>query len=189
MTDRRGTLALRARTGGRVRDADGIIRAVEIDFAESPLAWLRSRRGRGGADLIGDAEYLAGERLRADYTLAGLIRRTTMNWDALGGPVERERGGRAPDISDAAMAARSRVEAALSAVGPDLAGVLVDVCCLLRTLGDVERARHYPARSGKVVLRLALSALARHYGLSEEGRGPQSAPVRRWGTPDSRPKA
>lgn len=189
MTTSHASLAPQARAEGKVLDADGILRTVEIDLAESPLAWLKSRRGRDGADLIGDAEYLAGERLRADYTLAGLTKRTTMNWDALGGPVERGRGGRDPDISDAAMAARSRVEAAFSAVGPDLAGVLVDVCCLLRTLGDVERARHYPARSGKVVLRLALSALARHYGLSEAGRGRSAAPMRRWGTPDSRPKA
>lgn len=177
------------RLRGTVFDDHGRPIEVDIDPAESPLAWLRSRKGKDGVDLIGDAEFLAGERLRRDYTLAGLMRRTTMNWEALGGPVERRRGVRGAEIGDAAAAARGRVEAALRSVGPDLGAVLVDVCCHLQTVGDVERRRGYPARSGKVVLRLALAALARHYGLSERATGPVAGSIRTWGTPDHRPKA
>jgi hypothetical protein len=161
-----------------------------VDPAESPLAWLRSRRDKDGASLIDDAAFEAGERLRRDYTVAGLMPRVTMNWDALGGPAERRSGGAGSGllVTEAAMAARDRVNRALAAVGPDFADVLVDVCCHLRGLGDVERDRRWPTRSGKVVLRLALSALARHYGLDAAAAGPARAPLRQWGAADYRPR-
>ena len=45
-----------------------------------------------------------------------------------------------PDIKDSIIAARERVRRALSSVGPDLAGVLIDVCCYLKGLEASEKA-------------------------------------------------
>jgi hypothetical protein len=158
----------------------------EVNAAESPLAWLRGRRDKGGAAMIGDAEFQAGERLRADFWFAGLTPRVTTNWSAVGGS-----GGAGPglglELKDSIVAARERVHRALAAVGPELAGVLIDVCCHLKGLEDAERRAGWPTRSGKVVLQLALQRLGRHYGLIRDDDASRAARVRHWGTLDYRP--
>jgi hypothetical protein len=44
----------------------------------------------------------------------------------------------------------------------------------------IERDRAWPARSGKVVLQLALDRLARHYGYASQTRGPVGGQIRTW---------
>jgi hypothetical protein len=78
------------------------------------------------------------------------------------------------------VAARQRVHQALNAVEPEFSGLLLDVCCFLKRLEDVERERAWPVRSGKIVLQLALERLARHYGLAAETCGPSRARIRTW---------
>ena len=58
---------------------------ITINAAESPLLWLKRRKGRDGADLLGDAEFAAGERLRSDFTLAHLMPRMGADWERQGG--------------------------------------------------------------------------------------------------------
>jgi hypothetical protein len=153
--------------------------SVLVDDAESPLAWLARRRGRGGATLIDAAQFEAGERLRADFTFGQLMPRTTSDWSAAVASTRRGSGGGAAEMTEAALAARQRVGRALDAVGPEFAGVLLDVCCFLKGLEDVERERRWPLRSAKVVLQLALDALARHYGYRRQLRGRRGA-MRAW---------
>ena len=69
-------------------------------------------------------------------------------------------------LADNAIAAREHVHAALNAVGPELAGMLYQVCCLVAGLEQAERHLALPRRAGKAVLALALTRLARHYGLN-----------------------
>jgi hypothetical protein len=152
--------------------------AVLVDRAESPLAWLHRRTGRDGKPLLDKTSFAAGERFRADLTRAAMVPRMTSDWSGL----PRSEGGRGPaEAVDAALAARQRVGRATAAVGGDLAGVLIDVCGFLKGLEQIERERGWPARSGKVVLQIALSRLAEHYGLTREIRGPARSPgVRSW---------
>jgi hypothetical protein len=154
---------------------------------ESPLEWLHRRRDREGQKLIGDAAFAAGERLRQDFTFGLLMPRTTTNWELTTGR-DRHAGGRPGDLADGALAARQRLFHALDAVGPDLHGVLLDVCCFLKGLEQVEQERRWPARSAKLVLTFALNSLARHYGYDEEavGRG-KNGRIVHWGTADFRP--
>ena len=152
--------------------------AVTVDDAESPLAWLARRKGRDGRALIEPIQLLAGERLRAEFTRAQLMPRISSNWSA---PVaDGARDASPASFTDAVIGARQRVRRALDAVGPEFSGLLIDVCCFLKGLTDVEGERGWPARSGKVVLQLGLDRLARHYGLNLQARGTSAGKVRTW---------
>lgn len=157
------------------------VRSVLRDAAESPLAWLARRTGRDGRPLVDVVALRAGERLRVDLTAAAMLPRVTADWSGLAaGP----RGGTPGAAADASLAARQRVRRALAAVGPDLAGLLVDVCGFLKGLEQVEKERTWPARSAKVVLGIALARLADHYGDSHEIRGPATSQgIRTWSKP------
>ncbi len=155
---------------------------------ESPLAWLRQRRDKDGKSMIGDNEFLAGERLRSDFERAHLNPRVTASWDPTSMPGGHSRGapGVGMEQAEGVVAARQRVDAALQAVGPELAGMLLDVCCFLKGLEQAERNGDWPRRAGKVVLQLGLAHLARHYGFSRQEK-PGKPNVRSWGTPGYRP--
>lgn len=133
-------------------------RSVTVNLAESPLSWLMARA------LIDARQFEAGERLRADYEMAALGARVTMRWDAA--PVARGRGGSiAIDPTLAQLAAKQRFDAAVEAVGRSLRDILWRVVCAGDGLPDAERALGWPARSGRIVLAIALDRLGDHYGL------------------------
>lgn len=164
---------------------DGQAQEVVLDERESPLLWLHRRPGKDGAPQISAAEFAAGERFRADLTLAQMLPRVTVNWDAaLAAGTHMSARGPA-EASDSSLAARQRVRLACKRLGPELSGLAIDVCGFLKGLDHVERERKWPARSAKVVLRLALSALVEHYGLGERLDLPPSSTA--WRAPDARP--
>jgi hypothetical protein len=169
-------------------ELDGERIAVTVDLAESPLAWLRSHKGRDGKPLIDAAAFQAGERLRADFTRGQMMPRVTANWSASVASGRRGSAGGMAELTEAALSARMRCERAILAVGPEFADILVDFCCFLKGIEDIEAVRGWPKRSAKLVLQLALSALARHYGLSPAAQGQRaSRGLRHWGSPDYRP--
>lgn len=156
---------------------EGGFARVTVNDGESPLAWLARRKGRDGRPMIDGNQFVAGERLRADFTRAHLAPRVTSSWSGLARTPGS--GGGAGEMTDLIVASRQRVRNALQACGPEFAGVLMDVCCFLRGLEDVERERGWPPRSAKVVLQLALDRLARHYGLQLAPRR-DTARIRTW---------
>lgn len=142
---------------------------VWVDRRESPLAWLARRKGSDGKPMLDPMYFAAGERLRADFERTGLHQRVTMDWSRLGaGSLS---GGGGSTLSDAMIAARQRIDHAMTAVGADMAGLLIDICCYLKGLDRVERERGWPPRSAKLVLGMALGRLADHYGLTGEATG------------------
>ncbi|MEG6510118.1 DUF6456 domain-containing protein [Methyloligella sp. 2.7D] len=174
--------------GSRDVEMAGTRRPVVVNDAESPLGWLRRRKDRDGNPLISAEQYEAGERLRDDYWFAHLTPRVTASWGALAPSETRRRAAPtdAAQLRDDVLAAKRRVFKALEAAGPELAGVLVDVCCELRGLEESEKAQGWPQRAGKVVLQIALTRLARHYGLLAEDRRGYGR-LSHWGTEDYRP--
>lgn len=172
----------------RLKEIEGTTRSVLVNDAESPLGWLRSRKDRNGRPLIASEQFEAGERLRADYWFAQLSPRVTANWSALApsGRLRRAAPSDAASLRDEVIAAKDRVRRAIEAVGPELSGVLVDVCCELKGLEQAERDKGWPQRAGKVVLQLALTRLARHYGIGATAPSRNSR-LRHWGSEDYRP--
>ena len=65
--------------------------------------------------------------------------------------------------AEARLSARTRFLVAIDSVGPELSDVLLRVCCFLEGIGEAERQMDWPARSGKIVLRIALDRLVLHY--------------------------
>lgn len=169
--------------------------AAGFNEAESPLGWLRRRKDKNGAVLISDEQFTAGERLRADVLFAGMSPRITMDWGRSGGDAAGRRSapGGSAQMLDTMVAARQRIDRAMRAVGPEMSGLLLDVCGFMKGLESIEMERGWPPRSGKVVLLHALSMLARHYGLlkaperAEGPAGPYSGRTRHWGSDGYRP--
>lgn len=169
---------------------DKIPTTVKSNEAETPLGWLRARRDKSGNPLITQEQFDAGERLRADFTRAQLAARTTANWDFAN--VGASRGRRSPqavaELSDTAIAAKKRFFAALDDLGDDMSQIVLNVCCLESGLEAAERQLGWPRRSGKLVLQMALTRLARHYGLiPPQQRSNQYTKIMQWGAPDYRP--
>jgi hypothetical protein len=177
------------RTTGE-RKINGMRRSVLLNEGESPLGWLKSRKDRNGNPLISEPQYEAGERLRADHWFSHMSPRVTSNWSAFA-PRDRVRRGASSNpamLRDEVIAAKERVMRALMAVGPEVSGILVDICCELKGLEEAEKANGWPARAGKVVLQIALTRLAKHYGLiAADEVALRKTALRQWGTDDYRP--
>lgn len=150
---------------------------------ESSLSALARLKEKTGEAWLPDVALAAGERLHADFTRGGLQPRMTMSWEPRIATRQKGEAGAARELTDTALAARGRVAKAIEAIGPELSGVALDVCCFLKGLETVERERQWPARSAKLMLRAALMALARHYA------PPASSPRRAhaWGGEGYRP--
>lgn len=147
-------------------DTDGYFFKANKNMAESPLYWLRTHKGPNGTAFLSAAEFAAGERFRDDYAYSSLSQKMCANWDmpALTKTTSGPRNA-VLDAADNAIAAKDRVMKALAALGPGLDDLVFSLCIRESSLDAVERARQWPKRTAKVVLKLALDRLARHYGL------------------------
>lgn len=129
-------------------------RSVTVNLAESPIAWLYAR---GHLD---ERLFEAGEALRRDYERAQLSPNVTMRWD----PVRvKTTGDVGLSPTERQIAAKQRFDGAIAEAGKGLAEILWRVVCAGEGLPDAEKALEWPARSGKLVLKLALDRVADFY--------------------------
>ena len=123
---------------------------------DSPLVQLRRRRDKRGRTFLGRAHVRAGERLHEDFALAGVPLMDRAELAAfLDAPAPSDRAARA-------------LWMALTALGPDMAELALRCCCHMEGLEPTEKRLGWSARSGKIVLRIALSLLDRHYASQGE---------------------
>lgn len=141
---------------------DGRLRRLRVNLSESPLLVLARRRDRDGRPFLTPEMVAAGERLREDFELAQMGPRVAQNWDRfLTSGIDVSRGG--AGYGGGSDSARARVDAALRDLGPGMGDMVLRVCCFLEGVEATEQRLGWSARSGKIVLRLALMRLDRHY--------------------------
>lgn len=143
-----------------IDNRQGTLGSVTVNLAESPLGWLKAR------GQISDRQFDAGDRLRGDWEMAQLGPRVTMQWDAP--PIGRSGRGApaALDPSLSQIAARRRFDGGVAAAGPGLSDILWRIVCAGEGMRNAEQALGWPARSGKLVLGLALDRVADFYGIA-----------------------
>lgn len=141
-------------------------RKLRFNLAESPLSVLGRKRDRDGVAYLTAELIEAGERLREDFELAQMGPRVTQNWERFltAGGSRGATGIRAP--AEGPQDARARVARAMEALGPGLSDIVFRICCFLEGLETAEKRLGWSARSGKVVLKIALERLAAHYGIA-----------------------
>ena len=151
---------------------EGEERRVRYNAAESPVQVLARRRDRDGKPFLSTELVAAAEQLRMDFELAQMGPRVTQNWERFltGG----DRGSFDPDgkSGGGARDARDRVSAALRDLGPGLGDMVLRCCCFLEGLEVAEKRMGWSARSGKIVLRIALQRLRLHYEATYGKHGP-----------------
>jgi Domain of unknown function (DUF6456) len=158
--------------------------------AESPLLRLFTGKATGGKAYIDLNQFKAGERLRSDFERAHFGQRTTAAYSessGSGGRYWQQSDNAVEKLNVNAIAARQNLQKAFVAVGPELSGILYQVCCVASGFEQAERILALPARSGKAVLALGLTRLARHYGYIKNHAPPKDAAITKWALDDYRP--
>ncbi len=154
--------------GARVakRVADGALINPEATTEAGVMAFRVDRqtvldrykaRKQLGDEKQTERRYHAGTRLYADWYRGARQPSVVaqMGDRIIGGESSTEVGARA----------RERYVQAVRATGQGLSHVLIHVCCLDHSAEDWAKSTHRHPKSGMEILRIALDALADHYGL------------------------
>lgn len=155
------------------------LRRVKKVITQTPLDRYRAHQELDPGDPRNNERlWVAGNTLRETHFFAGLSQRVIGRYD--------EASGRSIDAPSAERReqARRAYQAAIDAIGPELARVVVYVVCedgSATGWAEQEDSGYYRPRDGMVALRLGLEALARYYkmphpkygltGEKKKGRG------------------
>lgn len=134
---------------------------IRVNLCESPINTLGRKKGKDGQPFLANELLQAGERFREDFELAQLGPRVAQNWDRF--LVGSDRGNFGSGGGGGSSSAQNRLRCALTALGPGLGDIALRCCCFLEGLEAAEKRMGWSARSGKIVLRIALQRLRLHY--------------------------
>jgi len=156
--------------GWDIAAIEGISRPPHRAYpTESPLVGLARRRDRDGKPFLPRDLVAVGERLREDYELVEVGIGGTESWESF---MNGETPAEITDGPKGAVDAHARIKDALAELGPGLGDVVLRCCCFLEGLEQTEKKMGWSARSGKIVLRIALQRLKRHYEETQGRYGP-----------------
>lgn len=144
---------------------------LQSDSDYGPLLKLYNRQRNMAQKYLTIEHLQAGQKLFTEFTKANLQPKVTMDWDKLNSVPQPHYTGNAlgagqMGFSEAIYAARKRLYESLAYVGHEYAAILVEICLFGNGLEATERAMNWPARSGKLLLTMALDRLADYYGIS-----------------------
>lgn len=143
-----------------ISEAAGRSARRRATIADSPLVALSRRKGKDGTVFLSAELVAAGERLREDFELSQMGPRITQNWDRfLTGPTTIQFQG----LKGGSSEASKRFRDAIDVLGPGLSEVALHCCCFQEGMETTEKRMGWSARSGKIVLRIALQRLKLHY--------------------------
>ena len=141
--------------------------AARMPSHESPVMGLSRRKDRDGNAFLNRSMVRAAERLREDFELAQISQQrgteAACDWNGVLNAIETYQ-----PVDTAGSGAGAQVRAALLFLGPGLSEVALRCCCLLEGLETSEKHMGWAARSGKIVLRIALQRLILHYEATGE---------------------
>ncbi|WP_122073600.1 DUF6456 domain-containing protein [Pseudophaeobacter sp. EL27] len=151
--------------GDKVKD-----RRTRYGLGETPLDMLARLHDKSGEPFLARALVDAGKRLREGFELAQIGDHLAQGRAYF---ATSESCGRAlpPKQSAASAAAKKRAAEAMAALGPGLNDIALRCCCHLEGLEVAERQLGWSARSGKIVLRIALGQLKAFYDEMDERLG------------------
>ncbi|HBZ44149.1 MAG TPA: helix-turn-helix domain containing protein [Maritimibacter sp.] len=135
--------------------------------AEPPLTVLARRKRTGGEPFLPPELVRAAERFKESYEIAraaGMLGDDLddLLLDRLAAPKRVAQGSSAEAIPRGALALEHLTKA-VRCLGPELSRTVILAVCRETGMETIEKQLDYPARSGKIVLRIALNSLARHY--------------------------
>ena len=152
-----------------ISETSGRIRKRRVNLADSPLGLLSRRKGRDGQPFLSADLVSCGEQLREDFELSHIGPSITQNWERfLTGPSSSF----ISDNSGGSSSASKRFRAAIEALWPGLSEVALHCCCFQEGMETTEKRMGWSARSGKIVLRIALQRLKLHYEGTYGDHGP-----------------
>jgi hypothetical protein len=135
-------------------------RSVTVNQVESPLGWLYQH---GPLDR---RQFDAGEQLRRDWERANLSPCVTMRWDSAPGLARGQARNQGLERTEQQAVAKERFDGAIAAAGSGMADILWRVVCAGEGMRDSETALGWPARAGKLVLKMALDRVASFYRIT-----------------------
>ncbi len=138
-------------------------RRMRYGVVESPVTVLARRRDKAGQLFLDARLVQAAERLREDFVMAQLDK---VDFDVAQDLIKALETRKVPGSNVAppgTKAARARVLDVFRDLGPGLGDVVLRCCCHLEGVESAEQAMGWCARSGKIVLRIALQRISRQY--------------------------
>ena len=143
-------------------EADGSLpteAASPVRLLDSPMEYLARRKDHEGRPFLERDLIKAGLRLHEEFRLTGCEEQIETYLDDL---LCQRRDYDLPG-TPAEQRALEQFRVTLEDLGPGLAEVAVRCCCFEQGLEKTEQIMGWSARSGKIVLRIALQRLKRYY--------------------------